>query len=102
MGLDVLDHAHQRQLVEQIGRPQRDAIEQVLDPPQIRGARAPDDAGDFVALLEEQLREIRPVLPGDSGDDRALSHDTVILRRERAASRAIAAAHPATAASRTL
>ena len=34
----------------------------------------PDDAGDFVALLEQQLREVRAVLSGDAGDDCALSH----------------------------
>ena len=71
---DVLDEPHQRQLIEQVGRAQRDAIEQVLDAPEVRRARPADDAGDFVALLEEQLGEVRPVLPGDAGDDCPLSH----------------------------
>ena len=38
------------------------------------GARAADDADDLVALLEQQLGEIRAVLAGDAGDDRAFGH----------------------------
>ena len=74
VGLHVLDHPHERQLVEQIRRTQRDAVEQVLDAPQVGRARAPDDAGHVVALVEQQLREVRPVLSGDARNDRALSH----------------------------
>ena len=69
-----VDDAQQRQLIEQVGRLQRDAIEQVLDAPEVRRARAADGADDLVALLEQQLGEVRAVLPGDSGDERALGH----------------------------
>ena len=34
-------------------------------------AQAADDAEDFVALLEQQLREVGAVLAGDAGDQRA-------------------------------
>ena len=64
----------QRQLIEQVGRPQRDAIEQVLDAPEVRGAQPPDDADDLVPFVEQQLGEVRPVLTGDSGDASALCH----------------------------
>ena len=60
----------------------------------------PDDAGDLVALVEQKFREVRAVLPGDAGDDCALSHDQLILMscvlRDREPS---AQARPATTAS---
>jgi hypothetical protein len=74
MRADVGEHADERQLVEQIRRPERNAVEQVLDPLHIRRARAPDDSDDLIILLEQQLGEVRPVLTGDPGDNRALSH----------------------------
>ena len=43
-------------------------IEQMLNPRHIRRAEASDHAVDFVALLEQQLGEIRPILTGDPGD----------------------------------
>ena len=46
--------------------------QQVLDAPHVRRAQAADDAEDFVALVEQQLGEVRPVLAGDAGDQRAL------------------------------
>ena len=60
--------AQQRQLIEQIGRLQRDAVEQVLDARDVRRARAANHAEHLVALLEQQLGEVRPVLAGDAGD----------------------------------
>jgi len=50
------------------------AIEEVLDAPEIRRARPPDDAGNLVTLLEEQFGKVRAVLTGDPGDECALSH----------------------------
>ena len=57
-----VDHPDQRELIEQIAGLEVDAIEQVLDPPVIRGAGAADQSVDFVAFLEEQLAPgtIRP------------------------------------------
>ncbi len=57
----VHERARQRGLTE--ARPKladevRRPIEQMLDAPQIRRARPPDDAHHFVAVLEEQLGEI--------------------------------------------
>ena len=66
MRADVVDEPQQRQLIEQIGRLERDAIEQVLDPPEIRRARPAHHAEDLVSLFEQQLGKVRPVLAGDA------------------------------------
>ena len=50
----------------------RVAVE-VVDPAGVEGARPADDAVDLVALAEQQLGEVRPVLPGDPGDQRLLA-----------------------------
>ena len=41
----------------------------VLDPLSAERARPADEPVDLVPLVEEQLREIRAVLPGDAGDE---------------------------------
>jgi hypothetical protein len=46
---------------------------QVVDTPGGKAGAAPDDAMDFVALLEQKLREIRSVLSGHSGYERYFS-----------------------------
>ena len=61
----------QRGLVEQVGLQQLDAARQVRDALERLGARAAHDAVDLVALVEQQLGEVRAVLAGDSGDERA-------------------------------
>ena len=78
---DFVDQPDERQLIEQIGRLQRDAIEQVLDAPRVRRARAADDAEHLVALVEQQLGEIRTVLAGDAGDERAFVHGKYVRAR---------------------
>ena len=72
--LDVVDDADQRELIEQVGGPERDAIEQMLDAPVVRGAEAAGDADHLVVVVEQQLRQVRPVLPRDPGDDCPLRH----------------------------
>ncbi len=72
--LHPLDHADERQLVEQVCGVQGEPVEQVLDAGDVRGAGAPDDPRHLVPLLEEQLGEIGPVLTGDSGDECSLGH----------------------------
>ena len=42
----------------------------VIDPRGVEGARAADDAVDFVAFFQEQIREVGAVLAGDAGDER--------------------------------
>jgi hypothetical protein len=34
----------------------------------VQGGRAANHAVDLVALLEEELGEVRPILPGDAGN----------------------------------
>ena len=71
---DLVDHPEERELIEEVGRLERDAIEDVLDAPEVGRTRPPDGADDVVAFLEQQLREVRTVLPRNSCDDRALGH----------------------------
>ena len=49
---------------------ERHPVAQVLDPVQPLGRGAADHAVDLVALLQQQLGEIRTVLTGDPGDQR--------------------------------
>ena len=41
---------------------------------------AADEAVDFVAFGQEQFRQIRTVLAGDAGDERAFSHKLCAIR----------------------
>ena len=47
---------------------------QVLDPVGVEGGRTPDQTVDLVPLREKQLGQVRPVLPGDPGDERLFAH----------------------------
>src|SRR5262249_37361253 len=49
-------------------------IEQMLDAPEIRRARAPHRADDLVALREQQFSEVGSVLAGDSRDNGSFRH----------------------------
>ena len=55
---------------------QRDAVAQLLDPIELLGRGAPHHAVDLVALVEQQLRQVGAVLPGDARDQRgaAIAH----------------------------
>ena len=44
-------------------------IEQVLDAPRVRRAQPPDDAGDFISLVEQEFGQICPVLTGYARDE---------------------------------
>src|SRR5262249_46667596 len=86
-----VDDLDERQLIEEVGRVQVNAIEDLLDAPVIRRAGAADDRVDLVALVRPELREVRAVLAGDAGDERLHLN---ILRYHRAASAAPYAAQP--------
>ncbi len=47
---------------------------QVVDAGRVERRRAADEAVDLVALGEQQLRQVRAVLPGDAGDESLLGH----------------------------
>ena len=72
MRLRPLDGLDQRELIEQVGLQQRDALEQMLDAPDIGRAQAADDAEHLVTFVEQQLGEVRAVLAGNTGDECAL------------------------------
>src|ERR1700693_3429226 len=46
----------------------------VLEAPGVERARAADDPVHLVAPRQQELRKVRPVLPGDSRDQRPLRH----------------------------
>ena len=77
--LVLLDGPDEREPVEQVGRVELDAIQQVRDPVEVGMAQSADDAGDLVPVVEQQFGQVRPVLPRDAGDDGALRHTCVPL-----------------------
>ena len=68
MGIGLFDRPDERQLIEQVGLHERDAVQDVLDAPGVGRAQATDDPEDLVALLEEEFREVRTILSRDAGD----------------------------------
>src|ERR1022692_2810888 len=50
---------------------------------------APDGAVDLVAFREQKLREIRSILPGDSGDQRPSAHKEVTIISRSGRSRTV-------------
>ncbi len=65
---DVVHQVHQRELIEQVGLVQMDAVAQMLDPLEAFGARASDHAVDFVSFVQQERSQVRPILAGDPGD----------------------------------
>ena len=62
----------ERAVVEQVALVERDPVAQVLDALELLGRGAADHAVDLVALLQQQLGQVGPVLAGDSRDQRSL------------------------------
>ena len=62
--------ADQRQLIEQVARQDREPVAEMVDPPVVVGRQAAREAVDLIALLQEEFRQIGPVLAGDPGDER--------------------------------
>src|SRR5438105_13771632 len=50
---------------------------EVIDAARVDGGRAPDQPGNLIALLDQELSEVRAILTGDSGDKGtwSLRHD---------------------------
>ena len=70
----------QRALVEQVALVQRDPVAQVLDALEPLGRGAAHHPVHLVALLEQQLGQVRAVLARDPGDQRA-AHPGQLPRR---------------------
>ena len=70
--LDGAQHVDERELVEQVRLPQIDAVAEMRDALEVLRARPAHHADDPVALLEQQLGQVRPVLARDAGDERRL------------------------------
>src|SRR5262245_1466708 len=69
VGTDVTHELDQRQVIEQVRLAEIDLIPEVGDALEVLGARSAHHADHAVPLREKQLREIRPVLAGDAGDE---------------------------------
>lgn len=76
IGFDFFDEATDATAVGEVSvmKEKFDAMDvrilvKVIDTSGIKGAGSSDDAVDFVALFEEELREIRAVLSGDAGNE---------------------------------
>src|SRR5207302_9992457 len=67
--LACLQRGDERGLVEQVAFHELDARTQVGDGGEPRVVLAANQSAYRVALLQQQLREIRAVLPGDAGDE---------------------------------
>ncbi len=79
VGLHGAQRAVQRAGVVEIAVDQTQAVVgdvrvlvDAIEPLGVERARAADDAVDLVTLFEQQLGQVRPILPGDAGDQRAL------------------------------
>jgi hypothetical protein len=59
-------------VVEEITLVQRDAVSEMLDPVELLGRGTADHAVDLIALLEQQLGEVRTVLASDPSDEGGL------------------------------
>src|SRR5256885_4687804 len=46
-------------------------VVEVSDSRMLKNGRRPDDAVDFVAFVEQELREVGPILPSDACDQRS-------------------------------
>src|SRR5207248_1381907 len=61
---------HQRTLVKEVALVERDLVTDVLDALEFLRRGTAHHAVDLIALLEQQLGEVRAVLAGDAGDQR--------------------------------
>ena len=60
----------QRELVEEVGLAEIEAAPEMRDALEVLGARPAHHADDAIALLEQELGQVRAVLAGDAGDER--------------------------------
>src|SRR3972149_67675 len=66
--MELAQDANERRLVEQIALHQRDAILNVLDAIEVDNAGATHHPDDIVAFVQQELGQVRAVLPGYTGD----------------------------------
>ena len=71
MRLAVAQHVHQRALIEQVAGVQGQVVATVLEPLEGLRGGSPDHPVNLVALLQQELREVAPVLASDACYERA-------------------------------
>jgi len=74
VGLPGLEHVHQRDRVQQVSLEQRDLVLDRGQPLVAGHAAAPDHAGYFVSLVQQELGQVGAVLAGDPRDKRAFGY----------------------------
>ncbi len=52
---------------------------QMIHPPGVEGAGPPDDAVNFITFREQQLGQVRTILPGDASNQRFFHHDPPVV-----------------------
>ena len=72
---DLVNEPDERQLIEQVARLDRDAVEQMLHAPEVGRACPPDRPEHLVALREQQFGEVGSVLSGNTGDNGSFGHE---------------------------
>jgi len=77
VGRGTLDDVGERGLVEEIGRDELDAIDEMRDAFVRCGGRAAHDPHHAIPLVEQQFGEVGAVLAGNAGDERGLGHETI-------------------------
>jgi hypothetical protein len=71
-GLRAVERAHQAGQVEQVTGQDLHVRQQLLQQRELGVVLTADQAVDLVALAQQQLGQVQPVLPGDAGDQCAL------------------------------
>jgi len=81
LGLSFSEQSRERAAIGQVAVVKEEAIAALVrvgvngfEPARVERARAADDPMHFVALAQQQFREIRPVLSSDSSDQCLLCH----------------------------
>jgi hypothetical protein len=97
VGLDLHHQRREARAVAQVAVVQEElravlmrVLVEVVDARRVERGRAADEAVDLVALAEQQLREVRAVLPRDAGDEGLLDHGSpqILMRDDGGGARA--------------
>ena len=86
--IDLVDDPHQVGAITEVAVVQKQLhavhvriLVEVVDARRVERARPADDAVHLVALLQQQFREVGPVLPRDARDQRSLAHSSFLFKR---------------------
>jgi hypothetical protein len=69
----LTQHMDERDFIKQIARSQCHPILDMSNALEVDRTGAPDHANNLVPLFEQELRQVRSVLPGDAGNESTLT-----------------------------